>query len=131
MSFLLKENDDFFIDTTNYDVVEDIMIAADILVSDYSGIIFDYSLMGKPIFLWPYDYDKYNEIRGLYFDIRKELPWQDKEEDLVRMIKEAQLDNVVTQYVIPFRDKYATEYGHGTENSLNEIYKNIATTKYK
>lgn len=131
VSFLLKENDDFFIDTTNYDVVEDIMIAADILVSDYSGIIFDYSLMGKPIFLWPYDYDKYNEIRGLYFDIRKELPWQDKEEDLVRMIKEAQLDNVVTQYVIPFRDKYATEYGHGTENSLNEIYKNIATTKYK
>lgn len=120
-----KENDGFFIDTTTYDVVEDVMIAADILVSDYSGIIFDYSLMAKPIFLWPYDYDKYEEIRGLYFDIRKELPWQEKEKELLQMIKEAQLKDVVEKYVIPFRDKYATEYGHGTENSLNEIYKNI------
>ena len=117
--------DGFFIDTSHYDVVEDVMIAADILISDYSGIIFDYSLMGKPIFLWPYDYDKYNEIRGLYFDIRKELPWCEKEEDLIQMIKKSQLNDVVANYVIPFRDKYATEYGHGTENSLNEIYKNI------
>lgn len=120
-----KENDGFFIDTTTHDVVEEVMIAADILVSDYSGIIFDYSLMAKPIFLWPYDYYKYEEIRGLYFDIRKELPWCEKEKDLVQMIKKAQLKDVVNKFVIPFRDKYATEYGHGTENSLNEIYKNI------
>lgn len=120
-----KHNDDFFIDTTSYDVVEDIMIASDILVSDYSGIIFDYSLMLKPIFLWPYDYDKYNEIRGLYFDIRKELPWRAEETDLIQLIKSSCDRDIVTQFVLPFRDKYATEYGHGTENSLNEIYNNI------
>ena len=120
-----KENDSFFIDTTQYDVVEDIMIAADILVSDYSGIIFDYSLMLKPIFLWPYDYDKYNKIRGLYFDIRKELPWKESENDLLTMIKNADLKKNVDQYVLPFRNKYASEYGNGTKNSLDEIYKNI------
>lgn len=125
VSTSIKENDDFFIDTTKYDVVEDIMIAADVLISDYSGIIFDYSLMAKPIFLWPYDYDKYNEIRGLYFDIRKELPWKESEKDLLVMVKEADLGENVQHYVIPFRNKYATEYGNGTKNSLNEIFENI------
>lgn len=125
VSSSIKENDDFFIDTTKYDVVEDVMIAADILVSDYSGIIFDYSLMAKPIFLWPYDYDKYNEIRGLYFDIREELPWEESEKDLLEMVKKANLNENIEKYVIPFRNKYATEYGNGTKNSLNEIYDNI------
>ena len=125
VSSTIKNDDDFFIDTTQYDVVEDVMIAADILVSDYSGIIFDYSVMAKPIFLWPYDYDKYNEIRGLYFDIRKELPWKESEENLLTMIKYADLKKNVDQYVLPFRNKYATEYGSGTKNSLDEIYNNI------
>lgn len=125
VSSTIKNDDDFFIDTTQYDVVEDVMIAADILVSDYSGIIFDYSVMAKPIFLWPYDYDKYNEIRGLYFDIRKELPWKESEADILTMIKDADLKKNVDQYVLPFRNRYATEYGSGTKNSLDEIYKNI------
>ncbi len=120
-----KTRDDFFIDTTNYEMVEDIMIAADILVSDYSGIIFDYCIMDKPIFLWTYDYDSYNSIRGLYFDIRKELPYASEETQLLDMIKNADLKKNVSDWVIPFKEKYATEYGNGTRNALNLIDNNI------
>lgn len=125
VNFMEKTNDDFFIDVTNYEVVEDIMIASDILVSDYSGIIFDYCIMDKPIFLWPYDYEKYNTIRGLYFDIRKELPWKNSQSDLVQMIKNSDLSRVIEEYVKPFKAKYETEYGHATEMALNLIYTNI------
>ncbi len=121
-----KNNDSFFIDTTPYEVVEDIMIAADILVSDYSGIIFAFCLMDKPIFLWTYDYDIYNEVRGLYFDIRKELPYHEGEAELLDMIKHSDSKEIVNKYVIPFREKYASEYGNGTKNSLNEIYEHIS-----
>ena len=69
--------------------------------------------------------DKYNEIRGLYFDIRKELPWKESEKDLLEMVKNADLKENINNYVIPFRSRYATEYGNGTKNSLNEIYENI------
>lgn len=120
-----KKNDAFFIDVTNYEVVEDIMIASDILISDYSGIIFDYCIMGKPIFLWPYDYDKYNTIRGLYFDIRKELPYKENQGDLIQMIKRSNLNKVINDYVIPFRTKYETEYGNATDKALDLIYNNI------
>lgn len=125
VSFTQKSNDDFFIDTTHYEMVEDVMIAADILVSDYSGIIFDYCIMNKPIFLWTYDYEKYNRIRGLYFDIRKELPYAEKETELLDMIKHTNLRANVNDWVIPFKHKYATEYGNGTKNALDLIYSNI------
>lgn len=121
-----KKNDSvFFIDVTNYEVVEDILIAADILVSDYSGIIFDYCIMEKPIFLWTYDYDAYNKIRGLYFDIRKELPSCKGQKELVSMIKNADLDKNVRDYVVPFRNKYETVYGNATAQSIDLIYSNI------
>lgn len=106
-------------------MVEDVMIAADILVSDYSGIIFDYCIMDKPIFLWTYDYEIYQRVRGLYFDIRQELPYASDEEDLLSMIKNANLEENVNNWVIPFKHKYATEYGNGTKNALNLIYRNI------
>lgn len=121
----VKSNDSFFIDTTHYEMVEDVMIASDILVSDYSGIIFDYCVMEKPIFLWTYDYDRYNAIRGLYFDIRRDLPSQADESQLLEMIKTADLSKNVQEWVIPFREKYATEYGRATERAIDLICENI------
>lgn len=120
-----KIDDKFFIDVSNYEIVEDLMIASDILVSDYSGIIFDYCIMDKPIFLWTYDYEKYNSLRGLYFDIRKELPYHEDQSELIKMIKECDLNKVVTEYVIPFKNKYETEYGNATKKALDIISKNI------
>lgn len=119
-----RESDAFFRNETEYEVVEDLMIATDILVSDYSGIIFDYCIMHKPIYLWTYDYDEYQERRGLYFDIRKELPSSESEDQIIKMIKNH--DWTKTQErVVAFQEKYETVYGNGTTNSLDLIYQNI------
>ena len=118
------ESDEFFRNMTEYEVVEDLMIASDMLVSDYSGIIFDYCIMHKPIYLWTYDYDQYEERRGLYFDIRKELPSSGLEEEVITMIRNHDW-NSIPDDVIRFQEKYETVYGNGTENSLNLIYDNI------
>ncbi|WP_208427750.1 CDP-glycerol glycerophosphotransferase family protein [Latilactobacillus fragifolii] len=56
------------VDVSDYSNLNDLMIGSDVLVSDYSSIIFDYLLLGKPIFLYMYDYSKYKAYRGLYFD---------------------------------------------------------------
>ncbi|MBR0398817.1 MAG: CDP-glycerol glycerophosphotransferase family protein [Eubacterium sp.] len=47
---------------------------ADALITDYSSVMFDYSITGKPIILFIYDYDEYMRERGMYFDI-KDLPF--------------------------------------------------------
>ncbi len=45
----------------------------DILITDYSSIMFDYLPLLKPLILYIYDYYEYSEERGLYFNA-EELP---------------------------------------------------------
>lgn len=56
------------LDVTKYPDVTDLYIAADVLITDYSSVMFDFSVTGKPmIFLVP-DLDRYQAERGFYFD---------------------------------------------------------------
>ena len=62
------------IDVTNYPDVTDLFLAADVLVTDYSSVMFDFAVTGKPMaFLVP-DLAKYEANRGFYFDFRAEAP---------------------------------------------------------
>lgn len=50
------------------------MIAADFLITDYSAIAFDYSILYRPIFCYAYDYDSYLAERGTYFSVDEKYP---------------------------------------------------------
>lgn len=116
--------DGFFIDVSKYPDNVDLMIASDILVSDYSGIFFEFAILNRPMYCFAYDYDEYIKTRGLYFDIRKELPGGFlNEEDLLKLIKSGE-DVMVS--VRAFANKYVTEYGHATEKAVNVIFENIS-----
>ncbi len=52
----------------------DILNMADALITDYSSVMFDYSITGKPIILLTDDYEMYCREHGVYLDIR-ELPF--------------------------------------------------------
>lgn len=119
-----KEEDIFFNDVSDYEMVEDLMIASDLLISDYSGIIFDYCLMHKPIILFTYDYDQYSSTRGLYFDIRKELPYAMDEDELIGMIRAGKEENLLNRTIM-FQKKFATEYGQATKKCMDLIWEKI------
>jgi CDP-glycerol glycerophosphotransferase len=58
------------LDVTNYDDVQELLNISDILVTDYSSLMFDYSLTGRPCFLYVPDIKDYiSNDRNLYFDI--------------------------------------------------------------
>ncbi len=44
---------------------------ADILISDYSSVVWDYSILERPILCFAYDYDTYLSKRGTYEDLNK------------------------------------------------------------
>ena len=62
------------LDVTGHPAVEDLCLAADVLVTDYSSIMFDYAVLDRPIVIHAPDWDVYRTLRGAYFDLLAEPP---------------------------------------------------------
>jgi CDP-glycerol glycerophosphotransferase len=62
------------IDVTNYKNVAELYLAADVLVTDYSSSMFDFSVTGKPMIFLATDFDDYVAKRGFYFDFEQLAP---------------------------------------------------------
>lgn len=58
----------------DFDIAE-LYLAADMLITDYSSVMFDYSILNRPMIFFAYDLDQYRDnIRGFYFDFLSEAP---------------------------------------------------------
>jgi CDP-glycerol glycerophosphotransferase len=62
------------VDVSSYDPVEELCLAADALVTDYSSIMFDYANLDRPIVIYADDWETYRTTRGVYFDLMAEAP---------------------------------------------------------
>jgi CDP-glycerol glycerophosphotransferase (TagB/SpsB family) len=62
------------VDATDEPHVEDLMLASDLLITDYSALMFDYALLDRPIVIHADDWGAYTASRGAYFDITAEAP---------------------------------------------------------
>ena len=58
------------VDVTAYPDMQRLLLASDVLITDYSSSIWDMSLSGKPVFLYAPDLEKYTSERDFYTDIR-------------------------------------------------------------
>ena len=58
---------DFYFDLSKEREINELLLVADVLITDYSSIIFEFSLLNKPIIYFTYDIDKYKNGRGLYY----------------------------------------------------------------
>ena len=50
------------------------MLISDVLITDYSSAIFEYSLLERPMAFFAPDLDAYERERGFYFDYRSGVP---------------------------------------------------------
>lgn len=115
----LPNNRGFVYDVSDYQDNTDLMLVSDFLVSDYSGIFFEYAVLHRPMYCYAYDYDQYERDRGLYFDIRKELPSGDENYIIEHILSGGDID---MPKVEAFISKYVTEYGHATQKAVDNIY---------
>lgn len=58
---------DFFFDLSKEREINDLLLIADIMITDYSSVIFEFALLQKPIVYFAYDLEKYASSRGLYY----------------------------------------------------------------
>lgn len=115
-----EELQHFAKDLTKYLSIEDLLCCADICISDYSSLVFEYSLFEKPMIFYAYDYDNYCDWRGFYYDYSEFTPGPvvQTEDELLNSIK-----NIDTQFdkqkVIDFKEKFMGSCdGHATERII-------------
>ncbi len=58
----------------SYDI-SDLYLVSDMMITDYSSVMFDYSLLKRPMLFFCYDLEEYKDyLRGFYFDFLAEAP---------------------------------------------------------
>ena len=62
------------IDVTMYPDVTELYLATDVMITDYSSVMFDYTVTGKPIIFLAPDLERYRAERGFYFDFEDTAP---------------------------------------------------------
>jgi CDP-ribitol ribitolphosphotransferase len=65
---------DFVVDVSDHPDIHELMLASDVLVTDYSSAIYEFSLLGRPILFHAPDHAAYERERGFYLDYRTGLP---------------------------------------------------------
>ncbi|MBM7171605.1 CDP-glycerol glycerophosphotransferase family protein [Streptomyces sp. G44] len=67
--------DGFVWDVASYPDIMDLLLIADVLVTDYSSVMFDFAVTGRPMLFFTYDLEHYRDrLRGFYFDFEKRAP---------------------------------------------------------
>ena len=111
--------------------VEDAMVSADILITDYSSIIFDFSLLEKPMLFYVPDFNHYYDDRGFYFKYEEFVPGPIcyKYDELVNHI--VGIENYPwKEKVINFRALYNPYFdGKNSYNVLKQILNCHSDTK--
>ena len=54
--------------------IDALLCAADLCITDYSSIVFEYSLLDRPMVFFAYDLEKYDDWRGFYYDYDEMTP---------------------------------------------------------
>ncbi|MFD0444662.1 CDP-glycerol glycerophosphotransferase family protein [Streptomyces indonesiensis] len=62
------------IDVSRHRSVEELCLAADALITDYSSMMFDYAVLDRPVVIYADDWDIYRSSRGVYFDLLSGSP---------------------------------------------------------
>lgn len=96
--------------------VTELMLVADVLITDYSSIFFDYANLQRPMIFYTYDYQDYLRTRGTYLDLASTVPGPTatSTEEIVGQLRD--LDGLADRYrtrLAEFRDRFC-EYDTGT-----------------
>ena len=111
---------------TQYPDMQELICAADALISDYSTCLFDAALRRIPVFTFATDLKEYSEFPGIYYDMRS-LPFAFAEsmeelEENIAGYEQTASDQRWEEFV---KDQELIEDGHATEQIAKRILKEM------
>ncbi len=118
-----EELADFAADVTKDLTIEELLMVSDICITDYSSLIFEYSLFGRPMAFFAYDLEEYYDWRGFFYDYDEMAPGPicKTTGEIIRYIRD--IDTAFDRKrVEDFREKFMSACdGHATERILEQL----------
>lgn len=117
---------DSCIEISNQMTTQELLMVADCMVTDYSSVVFEYSLMNKPMIFFAFDLEEYYDERGFYYPYEEFVPGQIAKsmEELLECFEN--LSDDFQGQVKEFREKYMNGCdGHATQRILAYCKSNI------
>ena len=113
------------IDASDYDDMQELLAAADVLLTDYSSCMWDFSLLKRPCFLYVPDLELYEDSRGFYIDISKwPFPKSKTISGLKRCIENFSLDDYTKAIIKHHEDLGSFENGGASKTVVDYILNN-------
>lgn len=112
---------EFAMDASEGIDIEALLIMADLCITDYSSLIFEYSLFERPMFFFAYDMEEYCDWRGFYYEYDALTPGPvcRTNEELVSRINNLEKE-FSRKTVADFKNKFMSACdGKATERILN------------
>jgi CDP-glycerol glycerophosphotransferase len=118
---------DRVVDVSSYPEIQELFLASDALVTDYSSVFFDYAALRRPMVFYAYDLEAYRDrLRGFYLDYSSDLPGPvvTTEGELYAAL--ADLDGVAARYserYDAFLERFAPhDDGHAAERVVDAVF---------
>jgi CDP-ribitol ribitolphosphotransferase / teichoic acid ribitol-phosphate polymerase len=112
---------DFIIDMSSEREINDLLFISDILITDYSSVCFEYSLLKRPMIFFAYDLEEYISSRDFYYPYRSFVPGPIARttEDVVYIIENEKFE---LDKLEKFRNKFFDHFdGKSTERVVNNL----------
>lgn len=114
--------DEFARNVSGYDNLNHILAISDIVITDYSTIVYDCAVAKKPFICFGFDYDTYKEERGFYYDLNDEYPGGvlKTEDEVLDRITELSSGKDKERFAA-FREKYICAGGNASKSVIDEL----------
>lgn len=113
-----------YVDVSDFESEQELMLISDILITDYSSIMIEYSALNKPTVFFTYDLDEYlADERGFYYDFKTTVPGPivNTSDELIGVIKNGEFDkSKLSEFV---NSQFDEVDGHSSQRIVDYLLK--------
>ncbi len=116
---------DRIVDLSEDTELNDLLFVTDVIITDYSSLVFEASLLDIPMIFYVFDLEKYVNERDFYFDFKLYAPGKIvySQEQLINVIEN---NDFCTEKIKPFADMFFDHRdGKSTQRVVDLIYNNL------
>lgn len=109
------------VDVTGYSEVNDLLLIADLLISDYSSLIFEYALLERPMIFYAHDRVTYVKERDFYYKYEMFVPGPIAEttEELIQILHQSNFD---LDRIRAFKEKFFDDFdGKASQRFVQQV----------